>query len=417
MVDIKTRIYHKLDNIPQLEWDCLAKGSSIFYNYGWFKTFEHELSNEPVYITAYAGKRLLGILPAFIVRDPNTYVYHNPRDVIFSDDFLLQAANFGRAHVLVRAFKKLNKRIHPILNKIFFPALVCVSPLGYESDLLVDRTDVYHNDIVVHLLNEAEQVAQSHRIRSVMFLWAHNTNTMLTKKLYEHKYLGSYGKPTFIMPVKWSSFDGYLSDFNSNRKYSINKEIKHFAKTGISLECCHNQEMSASLDKVAALVKELMQRHGYEISFDKQFNRIKDLYHNLPNETVTYLAKIDNKIIGYLLSFVKNGICYPKLLGFDNNFTSGTFTYFNIFFYNLIKSVIETGKIKQIYYGFASEEAKFKRGCQSYNAYNYYKLMNSTWHCLLDKFLKHYNKARKNYYKSKYGHLVLEKENSFLNSE
>ncbi|MBF0107042.1 MAG: N-acetyltransferase [Deltaproteobacteria bacterium] len=413
-MNITTRIYTHVEDISSSLWDSLAEHAPVFYNHAWFKTFEDQTSNEPVYITAYHNNKLVGILPGFVVKDPCAYIFHNPRDVIFSSRFLSQAAEVKDCHHVVKLIKKYHGWIVPLLNKFFFPSLVFVSPYAYINDILVAASVESKNEVVDKLFEEAYRFVSNNNIKTMLFAWVSHTNKYLVEKLMSEKFVTAYGQPFFILKTNFNSFDEYLSSIGHKRCNMVRGEIRKFLRNDIVIKKCKDVfEFSEYKYRFAELLTQHMQRHGNNAECNKQLKILEQLFLGFNGGADVYYAKKGDEIVSFLMSFNKGGIAYPKYYANEYTMKGINQNYFQMIFYNLIGEKIKE-KHKAIYYGFSSEEPKLIRGCQSYNACNYFNLMKPRLNKLLGKFLVQYNWARKKYYELKYGQLVLEEKDSFL---
>ena len=202
---MRVEIFYHLNDLDKETWDKLNYNGSVFYNYGWFESFESEVSEEHIYLVAKDGERTVGILPGFVVRDPKTYIYHNPRDIMFSSEFIEHAvAHKKDGHVIERSVYRSLVLLRPLLNFAFLPALVFISPLGYVGDIIADQSNINFPEIMICLIQEAERLAIDMGMKGVILPWVPVTNKALTAFLKERSFIPSYGKPICELKINWS---------------------------------------------------------------------------------------------------------------------------------------------------------------------------------------------------------------------
>jgi predicted N-acyltransferase len=400
---LKIKVHHSIADFSKEAWNELASGHSVYYSFEWCRAFEEEFSDKPLYVAAYEGERFVAVLPAFIVDDPGMHDYFNPRDLIFCKEFLLNARETFRRHPeeakdeLFSDFNKSYGLLPMALNRFFFPCLSVVSPSSYHGDILVAR-DVDWGAVVKMLYDEVYSLAKKHGVKCICCYWIPEPNAEYTCLVRGEGFVPVFGKPAFTMDVKFGSFDDYLSSLSADRRSMVKKEMRKCAESGVAIKKASGDDATRYHDRTVELLGMLLNKHGHHMSLEQIAARVDRIYESFGSGVETYFAFKAEEPVAVLLSFLKDSVHYPKYVGLDEPRLEGTYAYFSLAYYELIRECIAAGNIKQIHFGYASERAKMVRGCSCHDVYNYFKLTDHAFERDLKSFLVEYNAARKRYF-------------------
>lgn len=414
---MQTKVCTSLEDIERDTWDRLAADLPPFYNHGWFRSHLNSVSKEHVYVLAKDDVSVTAILPGSIVRTSQNCIYHNPRDIILANEFIDNALAYIRAttdSALKKGLLHLLKYTRSIFDRLMFPAAVFVAPDGYVSDIIADHHHERFNEVAMRLLDEVERMADRYGLRCIVFPWVADTNDALSSRLKERGYIRLYGKPVFEIPLGWSSFEEYLNALSRNKRHAIRKERRRFQERGLRVRECGAKEALSRIDEFSSVVHHHLQRFRDGNSFTETRNVLSAMYHHMPEFTRTYYVELEGNVVAYLLSLFKVGVHHPKYVGIADRGENIPYLYFNLAYYDLIESSIRSRDVRRIYYGYAAEEVKLQRGCQSYSGYCYYKFRNKKIHTQARSILDAYSEMRRGYFVHTLARFVRDETKSFL---
>lgn len=334
------KVFQSIDDIGKNTINSIT--NDPFFTYGWFKTLENQTNKvSPIYIVIYDEKKVACIAPFFIE--------------------LIEPDSLG-------FFSRFLNLLHQ--NK----SLTCYSPRCYRSKIIL--SDNQEKKVILNLLNsKIDEICKEQKIIKSHFPYISEFDDFLFKNLEKYDYQKIPGTTSLYLDVKWSSFEEYIESLKYKTKKNIKREIRKFKENGIIIE-------EAELNGLATKLSDLYENLNYKYHkdnykgrlFDSQFFETLNKY--AKEQTKLFIAKKDNRIIGFSLVMQKGEILDVPLVGFDYESQGKTdFAYFNLAYYTPIKWAIENG-IKKIYYRMTMEKIKLDRGCTPEKTYFFVKYQN-----------------------------------------
>lgn len=397
---LKTVIHQNIDEIKSEEWDLLAKESSAFYDHGWFKSFNH-LLGKAIFIAAYEQDRLVGLLPCFIVSNTREYLYHNPKDALLCrneidlSQFIFRLGKYKSWFVL-NCISKFSKIFEPVLNKMIFPACICISPRGFVGDCL------YENELVLqNLLNALNEICKKNSIRTKCFMWVSKENHKLISHLKSADFNSLIGEMDFNIDIKWKDFNEFMGSLNRLRKWRFKKDIKNIELHAYSIKFNEGIDyVSSHIDQIS----ELAQKHAVACGDLLSVHDIKETYQrtlgNMKDKIYTITAMDDkSEIIGFCIGFRKNDKLYPKFEGYDPVMSRKMGIHHNLVYYSHVLNAIERNQQK-VHFGAGDPQSKLSRGCTAVPLLCFYDFKNRLSKKVFTNYLVAVNKFKENIYNS-----------------
>ncbi len=191
-------------DIDQPDWDRLARRG--YHLHHWCATAEAS-GWEPRHVAVQQGGALQGIVPAYLTGSAT------PHD--------LHARWLGPLAGLASA-AGINLR----------PILSVQAPFASSSAPLGDLADV--EDAVLHQVFESlEQTAEGDGAKAVAWPFVDAGNERLLEIARERGYAVVYAGATAILPVRWSSFDEYLTSRSKQVRRSIRSDLAALRSEGL----------------------------------------------------------------------------------------------------------------------------------------------------------------------------------------
>jgi hypothetical protein len=355
------------DDVEHFGARALGRLTSGRYFWGsarWLECAQHLPGHRFIFLAVeHRRGRAVGLLPCQLVTDESTPDFYNipvmlSRGGVFGDPSRLTAEELDELAAERRA----------LAPQPLYPSLVAAAPNSYcplavDPELSQDRRRAVVS-AAVQLFCRARSLLEC---RSSAFLFAYReADPFLFGSLarecaaagFERAVLGA----DCVLPVAWRSFDEYLATFRSARRVAIKRERRGFVDEGLTLRVVRGAE--ALSDELVPLQVSLVQKYGGEA--DAEFLRatFAALRRRLEHEPIAFRAEKDGRVVGFILFFEHEGALYARATGFDHEeLARHSFCYFNTLFYAPLEWSISRG-IRRIHYGFATYDAKMRRGCR-----------------------------------------------------
>lgn len=330
-----------LHKLSSGEWEELTRGLGLFLSRPYLLAIEEATDTRPMYLTARDGwGQLVGGLPCYLwdgSPDPGMDTYEPYR---------------------IGARWRLSRRAREALWR---PTLVVGSRSGYQTPLAVrGGRDLDGGLVVARLATEVAQLAEGLGAQSVGWMWLRPTAaSQLLPSLRRSEDLVLAG-PSCSIPIRWSSFDGYLRHLSSQRRRSARRELELFSVSGMTIE---QARLSECLEEVAPLGASLQRRYGHEVSAAELAKELSFQARHLDQASVVLLCRRGGRLVAFTLLYRWDDTLYARLAGFDYEHVAGSAAYFNLAFYQPIRLAIETGATS-LHLGMASWQAKALRGAE-----------------------------------------------------
>ncbi len=400
--DLTVRVFDNIDEVPQTAWDRLATHSSPFYSYGWFKTFIRTMPS-PVFFTAWQGGQLVGLLPAYVVRDHNANAFHNVREALLygTDPDLadyLKRIGHPRLRTVQRCIS-LGKYFKKSLSRMLFPNLVFISPAGFISDLLIDHGVSGKNCVVNALLGNADSYCRSNNIKVQSALWVHDDNEFFKTSLKDYGYHEMYGEVEFYLRRNWDSLDTMLKEYAHTVRRRITKDMHKWRAEGISTKCIDDPK---EIRKHAVVLSEILskqwQRYDHPaLHAGNPYDVVMNMLGNMPGQTYCVLAEKNGEVYACNLGFIKDSKRYSKFYAIADPQNDRGVSYYNLC-YHTQYAMMFSHDISEISYGMGSPHAKLIRGCAARDVHCYFKFNGALARYLLPHHVRRLSTIKRQLY-------------------
>jgi predicted N-acyltransferase len=348
-----TRAVRSIQGVSRIEWDDMA-GDNAFASYGWLRTVEqtHRRLGDPQYLLLEENGKLAG-----------AGIYY------FLDRSL---DGRGLDHELFGRVRKAAGNV----GLSFHPVLVCGPTRSFGRHFLIESSSNEERAISITeaLLNGMEKEAAKTKA-ALAFTQVMDTEAGLKRMLSEKRFAKTVSAPVNYLDIRWGTFEEYrenIKKISRNMEANIRKEINRNQREGVRISFLSNLEPHE--DRLNELINGNYYKHNgapfpYAPDF---FRRLKE---NMGNDAVIYAAFKKEELVGFSILLKKQDCYYLPFVGVDHALSGNDATYFNITIYKPIMDGTAAG-VRRIYMGTAMYELKKRRGCETLNAYTYYKSYN-----------------------------------------
>lgn len=325
-----------LERLGADTWEALAAGDSLFLSGPWLASVEPMIGRAVRYLVVSSSDQEAPIdgLVCYLIPEPLSYRFNDPPQLLVED----------------------------AAAEDMYPALVCVSPFGYEVGIRGHSRSAPESASTELLLDafEATAVELGASSSGLLYLRA-GPDAALERALRSRGYLAATLSADAYLTIEWPSFEEYVATRSKPRRQRIRREVRGFAESGIEISV-HGAD-ALGMD-CALLQSDLHASFGHEedpAEIMRGFDRIRTHLHPF---TRVLLAHRDERLIGYDLWYEYRERLYVKMGAYSREHVSNTdFYYFNVTFYEAIRHAVARG-LRAIHYGPESYEAKVMRGCR-----------------------------------------------------
>ncbi|HVP92720.1 MAG TPA: GNAT family N-acetyltransferase [Acidobacteriota bacterium] len=324
-----------------------------FFTYGYFKTLETSkpFNTVPLYLSMYDEDKIIAATPCYIdLRNRPSASENRPS---FMRRIVSITSHFG-----------------------FYPdrLLVCSSPSSYHSKILVEK-NLENKAILGQMCSSIDDVCKKENIPFSSFPYVSEFEDFLIRNLPDFGYLRFPSDTTLSLDVQWSSFEDYLASLESHKiRTTVRREIKKCKESGVTI--AEEPSFGNLATTLTRLHSCLFSKYNKGLESPRGASFFEGLSEYAKDKTRVFVAKRNNKIVGFSLSLQQKDTLDVHLCGFDYDTQASTdFVYFNVVYYATIKMAIEEG-IKRIHYSIKSERIKQKRGCKPERTYSFIKCHN-----------------------------------------
>lgn len=231
-------------------------------------------------------------------------------------------------------FQNLINKIRVIFkNFLCFKTLLCGSPLLDYGYIAFDKDFNRREEFVEIIYKEMVKFAKKMNASSIGFKdFSDDFKEIdILKKFNFTKVLAF---PYVIQKLPGKNLEDFFNSLNSSKRSDLKrkiKKIKDLPKLELEVKDALTQD---ELDRIYQLYLNTFNK-SY-IHFEKLtrdfFIKIQE---NMKGVVKFFLYKVEDKIIGFNLCFIKDGLFLDKFLGFDYEYLYKYYLFFNRFFLNL----------------------------------------------------------------------------------
>lgn len=366
MPDLHIECIDSADQLRAIGWDDLTGAGDFYLSTAWLRTLSGPSVGQPRFLVGRArGSDDLAATLACYRLDSNS----TASAFIRLDQFLARQA--ASTDTCATDWSSL------------LPTLVCGGrQLGMSRALTRELRSELRMEWIQALLAAVEHVAQACDAQSIAFLYVTSNDLALRECLRAAGYREFPSDQYHLLDILWSSFDGYLSRFDSHRRSAIRRELRKLSDAGVELVA--GQLQLEDIPSLTTLEYNLVQRYRSARSRDLVQATLVKIATHLPTSTLLVTAKHDGTVRGFALFISWRDELYARHVGFDYDFQAKLPLYFATLFYRAAELAPGEG-IKRIHYGIASDDAKLSRGCRALAQFAYAKGLSADACAILDR--------------------------------
>ncbi|HJP73682.1 MAG TPA: GNAT family N-acetyltransferase [Pseudonocardiaceae bacterium] len=329
---MEIRVQDTLAAVPSTDWALVAAQAGLYSSYDWLRLVEQETPGSCRYLLASDGAGLAGALPVYLTAH-DTNPYYQPPSVF-------RAARPGP------------------------DGRFCVagSRSGYLNQLLLaDRlTEAEQRATIAALLDELAALSKAEGQRHSFLLYLNEQGLRQVCGYAENvaPVLSYSGDARLDAPGR--CFDDYLASVSPSRRDTIGKEIRRFARQGLTTVRARPRDQLDLITRFALLCNEKYEVEENETELRGRFERQCDV---LGDNGVLFICQRGTVPVGMVLAYRWGDRLYLRASGFDHAAAAGGYPYFNVVIYEPLRYCYETG-LRGLHLGTGSHDAKAKRGAR-----------------------------------------------------
>ncbi len=365
---MEIKVINTLKDISKSEWDSIIDKNNVQMSYGYLKTIEESSIGDYkyFYIVIYNLDEVIATLPIFLT---NSFCLDTP---------------------LVGKLKEKSE----IIRK-YFPCflhqrvLFCGCGIAEYNDINV-KEGIDKSEVTRLILQEVNDISRKEKVKFTIYKDFLRVSNETHKQLIIDDYFEVYSLPTTCLEISWESFDEYL--------VCLKKKYRHNIKNKINASCkCGNIEYEV-VEDFSHLTEELhrLYENTYKkahVKFEKlDKNFIANLNNNMGSSTSVILAKLEGRIVGFMLLVNSEESCINVRMGLDYECAYDFQLYYMLLYQNIIYAI--SNKKKKLYLSQTTYRPKLEIGAELVALKGYVKhrnpLLNKIFKFLFSKLFKKY---------------------------
>jgi uncharacterized protein len=340
-----------------------AVGPSLYLTPGWFRSVEGRLASPSRYVLARApdGRAAAG---AFYRTTAATYFFFNPFELLTAPVVVDQMRRYLGVPAAARA-----EDLRDALRRLPREAAVSVSPFGYTHALRADADD----SLRVAVIDELERAAADWGAATSAVLYAAVEDVALARALRARGWIGFLTGANCVLEPALDGVAAYLERLSSSRRSAVRKEMRKFREHGLLIEPADLSD-PALVDRIAHFQADLQRRYGHPYDLEKERGTLARIAEHLHEHARLDIVRKGGELVGYVLYFVRDGVLYPKMVGYDYDAVArDDYAYFNSTYYNMIARAQQLGA-RRIEFGTYAYDVKLTRGCRADRLVSYLRV-------------------------------------------
>jgi hypothetical protein len=218
---------------------------------------------------------------------------------------------------------------------------------------------------------EVERQAADAAARTICWLYfVEGIDEVVDDILLEQHYTRVVVAADCYLPVRWTSFDGYLGSFRSRRRWAIRRELTAAADAGVSIDL-HGPEVLGP--ELAELELQWRHKYGRQATLEQTLCDYQALREHIGPALHVFVARQAGRAIGFITFLEDAGVWWARFPGFDYSAEQQLYLYFNLLFYRPIQVAMDR-RITAISYSISAYATKCSRGCSPRHLLAYVRL-------------------------------------------
>ena len=237
---------------------------------------------------------------------------------------------------------------------------------------LPDLGEKPRRQVVSRLFAEAEDIAQENDERSVVCRCVDGGDTLLRDVLRDLGYHEVPGPDHFVLAPPPGGLDGYIDSLPRRQRNKVRRELRSLREGGVAITV---EPLTLDLIRtVSPLLVNLYHKYDIDEGCDLVAARLGILRKALKQSTFGVVARIGDRVVGFMELIVYRGNAWGRSAGFDYDAQGALPVYFGVAFYGLMDFAAEHG-LRVLDYGFKTEAAKRSRGCEARTTVRLFKAL------------------------------------------
>lgn len=353
-------VAHEFADVDPRAWHAVAT-PGMYTAPEWYQSVEGKLAAPQRYVLVGEGPH--GGAASLYRTTASTYLLYNPVGLLAGEATIAEVEPYLASEELLRA----RELAATVRAKAAGDATIGASPFGATNPLRI-TADASAKQRVVELL---ESTAGEWETPVVAWLYARPEDATVAHLFSERGYVALHTGANCVLDVDFGDFEGYLRQLTAGRRSAIRKERRRFTEFGLMVE---TSEIPPVIDAVAELQAQLQRKHGHTYDPAAQRRALEGIVEFLADYARLSTVVKDERIGGFCLYYLYEGVAYPKMVGFDEDFLDRrSFAYFNATYYDLIEKAA-TGHLRRIEYGSHAYDIKLTRGCRAERLVSYVRV-------------------------------------------
>lgn len=337
-----------------------SPGCPVWAGIAWWRFAEQDPDHEIAYLVLDLEGQAHAVAPVLLVRGPETLVFYNgPRLV---GDFSALGA-VGRLDPDEAAAVGAARPALDLARPALYPSL-SVGVFGSHLGLRPfdgNRADLNLEVLLPALAELAALVARAWGCPSHALLYLDPDEDAALKVSGASPALRALIGAEAVLDVPQGGFENYLACLSTGRRNQVRREQRAYAEAGLLTRVATGPD--ALTDEYLPLRSALRTKYGHAAGEQWARDEFAALRRTVGEELIVFSARSGDRVVGYLMAIVRSGVLYTRSAGFDDEAAAGTFCYFNLVYYDVIRWAQQRG-IQRIHYGLGTSEAKRHRGCR-----------------------------------------------------
>lgn len=335
------RVTNGFDEAAWRAWPA----DSLTHDAGWLATMCGRLPGEP--LTVRYGDRL-GFVGALVSRT-DAYESYNPHAILWRPDPVFDVSG--------AATRRERLATLPSDPGVTLPALVLVAP-GYSGDPV--GPDRQHPATVLACLRYLRSWAARRGVASVSALYTVDGTDAIRAAVAD---MGGVSYPLverWLMPVRWSGWDGYLASLPVARAKEVRRELRRAADAG-----AHPAQIDPVVhaERIVEARCALLARYGQYADAGAEGRRLRGLIETFGDRLTVYAAVQGGEPVAVAVCVRHGRTLHVLYSGVGVAGAHVPFAHFVATYYAVLQeiSALDTDEVD---YGIGHGASKAPRGCQ-----------------------------------------------------
>lgn len=346
-MEVKT--YNSISDIDEQQWNAIVGHNRLICRHEYLRAVESSDINDCRYFypVVFDGSRILA----------HTCLYYISTEL----DAFAQGILKKGIHAIRRVWKRF----------LILRSIECGTPVALGNTLSFSK-DVDQPAALSLLAQEAERIARDNGVKVVLFRDFYEGELPRHTGFLDRGYRMVNNLPSVQLRLHWTDFTDYLSAMRSQYRCKLLAQKKRAENDGVTLDLITDfARLADDLAHLWKLAYDHASEYRRELLQPDFFSNVSTI---LGNRSAVILARVDDKIVGFLLLLLDDDTMTPIFCGLDYELSRTYGVYFNLF-YKAIDIAMTRG-FKDVDMGITTVPPKLDLGGILAPLYMYMKHLN-----------------------------------------